>query len=84
MLNVSTWEKIRKWTVEVIYASVLKVKPILLIIILYKRLKNIWQLVHFLLYSSGTLFKEKWLHNLASLYYMMFQNSLLNIQNSFL
>lgn len=84
MLNVSIWENIWKWEVEVIYESLWEAKTILLIIILYRRLKIIWKLVHFLLYSSGTLFKEKWLCNLASLYYTMFQNSLLNIQNSFL
>lgn len=49
-----------------------------------QKTKKLWQLVTFLLGSGGTLFKEKQLSNLASLYYMMFQNSLLYIQNSFL
>lgn len=40
MLNVSIWEKTRKWELEVIDESVWEAKPILMAITLDKRPKN--------------------------------------------
>lgn len=84
MLNVSIWEEIWKWEVEVIYESVWEAKPILLVIIFYTKLKKLWQLDFFSPVFRWNLFQGKVLSNLASLYYMMFQNSLLNMQKSFI